>query len=109
MTVGEDKMDLIMYILMDSSHYSSKPKCTSLKHFHEHYGHFPIFSGPCGCLSPTMTQTKSPQLVNVMVWPLLFPPPLPFFHLSPTPSNSIHLPSTSFHPNSKAYSFNHPM
>jgi len=48
MTVGEDKMDLIMYILMDSSHYSSKPKCTSLKHFHEHYGHFPIFSGPCG-------------------------------------------------------------
>src|SRR5258705_7371978 len=48
MTVWEDKMDLIMYILMDSSHYSSKPKCTSLKYFHEHYGHCPIFSGPCG-------------------------------------------------------------
>src|SRR5258708_536214 len=41
-----------MYILMDSSHYSSKNKCTSLKHFHEQYGHFPIFSGSCGMPEP---------------------------------------------------------
>src|SRR5258708_2529501 len=42
---------------------------------------FLYFLDPVGCLSPTMTQTKSPQLVNVMVWPLLFP----FLSLSSSP------------------------
>ena len=37
------QMDIIMYILMDSSHYSSKPKHTKLQHFHEHDEHFSIF------------------------------------------------------------------
>ena len=67
-------MDIIMYILMDSSHYSLKPKCTSLKHFHEDDEHFYIFlyifTIPVGGLSPTMTwtwhfETTFPQSVNI--------------------------------------------
>ena len=52
-------MDIIMYILMDSSHYSSKPKHTKLQHFHEHDEHFffIFFLSPVGGLSPTMTWT----------------------------------------------------
>ncbi len=54
-------MDIIVYISMSSSCYSSKPKHTSLQHFHEHYEYFSIFfyifPSPVGGLSPTMTQT----------------------------------------------------
>src|SRR5258708_20717484 len=61
-------------------------------------------------------QTEEPlDKVVVMVWPLLLPfsslfsfsPLPPSFHSSPTPSDSVHLSSASFHPNSKPYSHNH--